>query len=330
MVEPLTTAQALNRALRDEMRSSKRVVVLGEDVGRLGGIFRVTDGLQKRFGQRRVFDTPASEAGIAGVALGLALAGFKPVAEMQFAAYSYPAFEQITSHIARYRLRTMSRVSLPLVIRMPVGGGLRGKEHHAENPETYFVHTPGLKVVTPSGPMEAYDLLTQAIRDPDPVVFLEPQVLYGESEVGTPGAGDIPMHQAKLVHDGTDVTIVSYGAMVRTCLEAAERLATQGILAQVLDLRSLSPLDTDSIRDCVRFTGRAVVVHEAPMTLGVGAEVSARIMTECFEQLRAPVLRVTAWDTPNPPPSLEDLWRPSVERIVGAARQTFSYARPPG
>jgi pyruvate dehydrogenase E1 component beta subunit len=291
----------------------------------MGGIFRVTEGLRERFGPERVFDTPASEAGIAGVALGLAMAGFRPVVEMQYAAYSYPALEQIIDHVAKYRLRTKGTVGLPLVIRMPVGGGNRGKEHHAESPETIFVHTAGLKVLSPSGPLEAYELLTQAIRDPDPVVFLEPIHLYRETETGELGASHLPMHQAQLARNGTDLTFVSYGGMVGPCVEAADALAADGVKAQVLDLRSLSPLDVVSIRECVRSTGRAVVVHEGPLTLGLGAEISARIMEECFDRLLAPVGRVTGYDTPYPPPSLEERWRPTVERIIRAARKVVGY-----
>lgn len=329
MAEGLTTVAALNRALADEMTTNSRVLVFGEDVGRLGGIFRVTDGLRERFGPERVFDTPASEAGIAGVALGLAMAGFRPVVEMQFAAYSYPALEQIIDHVAKYRLRTKGTVGLPLVIRMPVGGGNRGKEHHAESPEAILVHTAGLKVLSPSGPLEAYELLTQAIRDPDPVMFLEPIRLYREAEAGQPGASPLPMHQAQLLRSGTDLTFVSYGGMVGLCIEAADALAAEGVKAQVLDLRSLSPLDVVSLRECVRSTGRAVIVHEAPLTLGLGAEISARIMEECFDRLLAPAERVTGYDTPYPPPSLEERWWPTVERITRAARKVVAY-RPQG
>lgn len=324
----LTTREAINRALGDALEADDRVLLYGEDVGRLGGVFGVTRGLQERFGRRRVFDTPAAEAAIAGVALGLALSGFRPVVEMQFAAYGYPAFEQIVDHLAKYTFRTMGRVSLPVVVRMPVGGGRTPKEHHGESPDTYYAHTAGLKVVSPSGPLEAYDLVTQAIRDPDPVVVLEPAALYEVSEEGEPGGGDLPMHQARVVRDGNRLTLVAYGAMVRACLEAAEVLAAEGIDAQVLDLRSLAPLDVESLRDCVRYTGRAVIVHEAPRTLGLGAEISARIVEDCFDRLEAPIERVTSWDTPYPPPRLEHAWRPSIERILAAARRVAAYERP--
>jgi len=321
MAELLTTAQALNRALADELRRDDKVLVYGEDVGRLGGIFRVTEGLQERFGRERVFDTPAAEAAIVGTAVGLAIAGFRPVVEMQFAAYSYPGLEQLIDHVAKYSMRTRGRVPLPIVVRMPVGGGAKGKEHHAESPEAILAATPGLKVVSPSGPLEAYELLTQAVRDPDPVVVLEPIRLYGVSEGGELGASSIPMHQASVVRNGTDVTLVGYGATVSMCLEAAGALGAEGIAAQVLDLRCLAPLDIASIRDTVRQTGRAVVVHEGPLTMGLGAEISARILEECFDQLKAPVARVTGYDTPYPPPSLADRWWPDAVRIAAAARR---------
>lgn len=321
MAELLTTAQALNRALADELQRDDKVLVYGEDVGRLGGIFRVTEGLQERFGRERVFDTPAAEAAIVGTAVGLAIAGFRPVVEMQFAAYSYPGLEQLIDHVAKYSMRTRGEVSLPIVVRMPVGGGAKSKEHHAESPEAIFAATPGLKVVSPSGPLEAYELLTQAVRDPDPVVVLEPIRLYGISEGGELGTSSIPMHQASIVRNGTDVTLVGYGATVSMCIEAAGALETEGIAAQVLDLRCLAPLDIASIRDTVRQTGRAVVAHEGPLTMGLGAEISARILEECFDQLKAPVARVTGYDTPYPPPSLADRWWPDAERIAAAARR---------
>lgn len=313
-----TMAKAINRALAHELKRDPRVLVFGEDVGKLGGIFRVTDGLQKRFGKKRVFDTPSAEAAIAGSALGLALAGWHPVAEMQFDGFSYPALDQVISHVARYKNRTKGVVSLPLVIRMPCGGGLRGKEHHAESPETYYAHTPGLKVLCPSGALDAYELMQQAIRDPDPVIVLEPKRLYGVTENGQLGKGALPMGVARTVRDGREVTIVTYGGMVPRAVEAAERAEAEGISAQVLDLRSLAPLDIEGLRDAVRATGRAVVVHEAPRTLGLGAEIAARIMEECFDRLQAPVVRVTGYDTPYPPPLLEDPWFPTVERIADA------------
>jgi len=316
---------ALNAALRDALASDPRTLVMGEDVGRLGGVFRVTDGLQREFGPERVFDTPIAEAGIVGAAVGLCLAGWRPVVEMQFEGFSYPALDQVISHVAKYRYRTKGRVGLPLVIRMPFGGGIRGKEHHGESPDTYYAHTAGLKVVVPSNALDAYRLLRAAIADPDPVVFLEPKARYWAKEEGNlttegPGIGE-----AVVVRDGAACTIVSYGAMVHRCLEAAARLEERGIGCRVLDLRSLVPLDLGALGEAVRRTGRLVVVHEAPRTLGMGAEIAARAMEEAFDHLEAPVARVTGYDTPYPPASLEDRWLPSVERIVAAVERTVSY-----
>ncbi|HWO70479.1 MAG TPA: alpha-ketoacid dehydrogenase subunit beta [Actinomycetota bacterium] len=321
----LTMVAALNAALRDALSSDPRTLVLGEDVGRLGGVFRVTDGLQREFGPGRVFDTPIAEAGIVGAAVGLCLAGWRPIVEIQFEGFSYPALDQVISHVAKYRYRTKGRVDLPLVIRMPFGGGIRGKEHHGESPETYYVHTAGLKVVVPSTAADAYRLLRAAIADPDPVVFLEPKGRYWAKEEGNlttegPGIGE-----AVVVRDGSDCAIVSYGAMVHRCLEAAARLEERGIGCRVLDLRSLVPLDLEALGEAVRRTGRLVVVHEAPRTLGMGAEIAARAMEEAFDHLEAPVARVTGYDTPYPPASLEDRWLPSVERIVAAVERTVGY-----
>jgi len=324
-VAELTMVAALNAALRDALSSDPRTLVLGEDVGRLGGVFRVTDGLQREFGPGRVFDTPIAEAGIVGAAVGLCLAGWRPIVEIQFEGFSYPALDQVISHVAKYRYRTKGRVDLPLVIRMPFGGGIRGKEHHGESPETYYVHTAGLKVVVPSTAADAYRLLRAAIADPDPVVFLEPKARYWAKEEGNlttegPGIGE-----AVVVRDGSDCAIVSYGAMVHRCLEAAARLEERGIGCRVLDLRSLVPLDLEALGEAVRRTGRLVVVHEAPRTLGMGAEIAARAMEEAFDHLEAPVARVTGYDTPYPPASLEDRWLPSVERIVAAVERTVGY-----
>ena len=321
----LTMVAALNAALRDALSSDPRTLVLGEDVGRLGGVFRVTDGLQREFGPGRVFDTPIAEAGIVGAEVGLCLAGWRPIVEIQFEGFSYPALDQVISHVAKYRYRTKGRVDLPLVIRMPFGGGIRGKEHHGESPETYYVHTAGLKVVVPSTAADAYRLLRAAIADPDPVVFLEPKARYWAKEEGiltTEGPG---IGEAVVVRDGSACTIVSYGAMVHRCLEAAARLDERGIACRVLDLRSLVPLDLGALGEAVRRTGRLVVVHEAPQTLGMGAEIAARAMEEAFDHLEAPVARVTGYDTPYPPASLEDRWLPSVDRIVAAVERTVGY-----
>jgi pyruvate dehydrogenase E1 component beta subunit len=316
---------ALNRALRDALRTDDRVLVYGEDVGRSGGVFRVTEGLQAEFGERRVFDTPISEAGIAGAAVGLAFAGWRSVVEMQFDSFSYPALEQIVDHVAKMRERTRGRVDMPITIRMPAFGGIKGKEHHGESPETFYVHTAGLKVVTPSTADDAYRLLRLAIADPDPVIVLEPKARYwakGEATFDLDGPG---IGEAAVVREGEAATIFTYGAMVSRCLDAADTLEQEGVRARVVDLRTLSPLDTETIARCVRETGRAVVVHEAPRTLGLGAEVTARIVEEAFDFLEAPVRRVTGYDVPYPPAALEQHYLPSVERIAGAVREVVAH-----
>jgi pyruvate dehydrogenase E1 component beta subunit len=316
---------ALNRALHDALRDDDRVLVFGEDVARLGGVFRVTEGLREAFGEERVFDTPISEAGIAGAAVGLAFAGWKSVVEMQFDAFSYPALEQVIDHVAKMRMRTRGRVDMPIVIRIPSFGGIKGKEHHGESPETYYVHTAGLKVVVPSSPLDAYRLLRHAIADPDPVVFLEPKARYWPKETGELAFDEPGIGRGRVVRDGDACTLIAYGTMVVRCLEAAERLSAEGIEARVVDLRSLSPLDLELLERCAVDTGRIVVVHEAPLTLGMGAEIAARVMELAFDHLEAPVARVTGWDVPYPPASLEHRYLPSVERIVEAARRVVTY-----
>jgi 2-oxoisovalerate dehydrogenase E1 component beta subunit len=326
-VPEITMVRALNQALRDSLAEDPRALVLGEDVGRLGGVFRVTEGLQAEFGERRVFDTPLAEAAIAGCSLGLAVAGWRPVAEMQFDGFSYPALDQVISHVAKYRYRSRGLQGVPLVIRIPFAGGIGAAEHHSDSPETYYVHTAGLKVVVPSTPVDAYHLLRASIADPDPVVFLEPKSRYWSKEDGdlADGAGALPLGRARVLRAGTDCTLVSYGAMVARALAAAEIAAEEGVEVEVLDLRSLVPLDLDTLASAVRRTGRAVVVHEAPMTLGIGAEVVARIVEDCFDHLEAPVLRVTGYDTPYPPATIERHYLPSVERILAAIARVTNY-----
>ena len=316
---------ALNAALRDALTGDDRVLVFGQDVGRSGGVFRVTDGLQAEFGQRRVFDTPISEAGIVGAAVGLAFAGWRSVVEIQFDAFSYPALEQIIDHVAKMRGRTRGRVDMPITIRMPAFGGIKGKEHHGESPETYYAHTAGLKVISPSTPGDAYRLLRLAIADPDPVIVLEPKARYwakDDVELSIDGAG---IGEGAVVRDGDAATVFAYGAMVARCLDAAVTLADEHVSVRVVDLRTLSPLDTELIARCVRETGRAVVVHEAPKTLGLGAEVCARIVEEAFDFLEAPVRRVTGYDVPYPPAALEQHFLPSVQRIASAVREVVAY-----
>jgi len=286
----------------------------------------VTDGLQDEFGSERVFDTPLAEAGIAGVSLGLALAGWHPVAEMQFDGFSYPALDQVISHIAKYRFRSRGRQAVPLVIRIPFAGGVGAAEHHSESPEAYYAHTSGLKVVTPASAIDAYHLLRASIADPDPVIFFEPKSRYWSKEEGELDAnGASPIGRARVVRQGSDCTVVAYGAMVARSLQAAARAAESGVDAEVIDVRSLVPLDLDTLAGSVRKTGRAVVVHEAPMTAGFGAEIVARIMEDAFDYLEAPVLRVTGYDIPYPPATIESHYVPSVERVLTAIDRVVNY-----
>jgi 2-oxoisovalerate dehydrogenase E1 component beta subunit len=318
--------RALNEALRHSLAEDPRMLILGEDIGKLGGVFRVTEGLQDEFGSERVFDTPLAEAGIAGVSLGLALAGWRPVAEMQFDGFSYPALDQIISHVAKYRFRSRGRQSVPLVIRIPYAGGVGAAEHHSESPEAYYAHTSGLKVVTPSSAIDAYHLLRASIADPDPVIFFEPKSRYWSKEAGElEGDGAGPIGRARVVREGTDCTVLAYGAMVARSLQAASRASEQGVEVELIDLRSLVPLDLDALAGSVRKTGRAVVVHEAPMTAGFGAEIVARIMEDAFDYLEAPVLRVTGYDIPYPPATIESHYVPSVERVLAAIDRVVNY-----
>jgi pyruvate dehydrogenase E1 component beta subunit len=320
-----TMSAALNAALRDSLAEDPRVIVYGQDVGKLGGVFRVTDGLQNDFGGKRVFDTPIAEAAMVGAAVGLALAGWKAVVEIQFDGFSYPALDQVISHVAKYRERTRGRVDMPITIRIPSFGGIRGKEHHGESPETYYVHTAGLKVLVPSTALDAYRLLRLAIADPDPVIVLEPKSRYWSRETGELAVDGPGIGEGRIVRDGDACTVVTYGAMVSRCLDAADVLSSESVEVRIVDLRSLTPLDLPLIGRCVRETGRVVVVHEAPLTLGMGAEIAARVMEEAFDHLEAPVARVTGWDVPYPPASLEQHYLPSVERIAEAVRRTVKY-----
>ncbi|HEX4833235.1 MAG TPA: alpha-ketoacid dehydrogenase subunit beta [Trebonia sp.] len=312
-------AAALNQALADSLAADERVVVFGEDVGPLGGVFRVTDGLAARFGDQRVFDTPLAESAIVGTAIGMAMNGLVPVVEMQFDAFAYPAFEQVTSHLAKLRNRTRGKVALPVVIRVPFGGGIGGVEHHCDSSEAYYVHTPGLRVVAPGTPADAYRLLRQSIDCPDPVVFLEPKRRYWSKEAAALTAAGPAIDRAVVRRPGRDVTLIAYGPMVATALEAAAAAAAEEDWdVEVVDLRSLSPFDDETVTASVRRTGRAVVVHEASGFAGYGAEVAARLTEQCFHYLEAPVLRVTGLDVPYPPPHLEQFHLPSVDRILDA------------
>ena len=312
-----TMAGALNRAMADSLRENDKVVVYGEDVGTLGGVFRVTDGLAAEFGEARVFDSPLAESGIVGTAIGMAMHGLRPVVEMQFDAFSYPAFEQITSHLAKLRNRSRGKISLPIVIRVPFGGGIGGVEHHSDSSEAYWVHTPGLRVVSPSSASDAYWLLRQAIDSDDPVLFFEPKRRYWAKEELSP-APEAEFGSALVRRAGQDVTLIGYGAMVGTLLETADAAADDGLSAEVIDLRSLTPFDDETVAASVRRTGRAVVVHEASGFAGFGAEVVARLTEQCFHHLHAPIGRVTGFDIPYPPPMLEAHHLPSVDRILDA------------
>ncbi|WP_392667071.1 alpha-ketoacid dehydrogenase subunit beta [Streptomyces sp. LN785] len=318
----VTMAQALNTALRDALREDERVLVFGEDVGRLGGVFRITDGLTDTFGQQRCFDTPLAESGIVGHAVGLAMGGFRPVVEIQFDAFAFPAFEQITSHVAKMRNRTRGRVALPMVLRVPYGGGIGGVEHHSDSSEAYYAHTPGLKVVTPATVEDAYWLLRDAVRDPDPVVFLEPKKLYWSRADADPERRDAAeFGRAVVRRAGRDATLVAYGPSVPIALEAAAEAAREGLDLEVVDLRTLVPFDDETVTASVRRTGRCVVVQEAQGFAGVGAEIVARVQERCFHSLAAPVLRVAGFDIPYPPPKLEHAYLPGVDRVLDAVHR---------
>lgn len=329
MSETFTIGKALNLGLRRSLERDPKVLLMGEDIGKLGGVFRVTDGLQKDFGEHRVIDTPLAESSIMGTAIGLALRGFRPVTEVQFDGFVYVAFDQIVSQLAKMHARSGGSVRMPVTLRLPYGGGIGAVEHHSESPEAYFAHTAGLRVVTASNPTDAFWLVQQAIACDDPVIFLEPKRRYwdkAEVETSTDLA-DAPlrMDQAKVVRSGKDVTVVCYGPMVRTCLEAAEAAAADGLGLEVVDLRSLSPIDVDTVAASVSSTGRCVVVHEAPVFLGVGAEVAARVTERCFYDLQAPVLRVGGFHAPYPPSRIEQQFLPDLDRVLDAVDRAMEF-----
>ncbi len=318
--------QAINSGLNHAMEHDKSVVVMGEDIGRFGGVFRATLGLQERFGDDRVIDTPLSEGGIIGTAIGMALNGLKPVAEIQFSDFIFPAFDQIVNEAAKMRYRSGGEWTVPMVIRTPSGGGIRGGLYHSQSPETYFAHTPGLKVVMPSNPYDAKGLLLESIEDPDPVIFFEPKRVYRAAQGEVPDeAYRIPIGKASIVREGTDLTLVSWGAMVQEATKAAEQAAEQNINCEVIDLRSLVPWDVDTVIESVQKTGRAVIVYEAPRTLGFGTEIISQIMEDAFDSLEAPIARVTGYDTPFPY-TLEHDYLPLANRILPAIIETATYA----
>jgi pyruvate dehydrogenase E1 component beta subunit len=322
----ITMAKALNTALRDAMEADDRVVLLGEDVGTLGGVFRITDGLQKDFGELRVMDTPLAESGIVGVSVGLAMRGYRPVAEMQFDGFSFPALDQIISHLAKYRNRSKGTCSMPVVVRIPYGGGIGAVEHHSESPEALYAHTAGLKVVTPATPADAYSLLRQSIESDDPVIFLEPKRRYWlKEEVDLPVTTE-PLGTARVLREGGDCTVVAYGPMVKVALEAAAAAEEEGLGSlEVIDLRTLVPLDEDALVASAEKTGHMVVVHEAPEFLGMGAEIAARVAERAFFHLEAPVLRCTGLDVPYPPAKLEEAYLPSVDRILWTVQRSLEF-----
>ncbi len=324
MSETVTLARALNLGLRRALENDERVVMIGEDIGKLGGVFRITDALQKDFGEDRVIDSPLAESGIVGSAVGLAMRGYRPVVEIQFDGFVYPAFDQIVSQVAKLHARSRGDLLMPIVIRIPFGGGIGAVEHHSESPEAYFAHTAGLRVVSPSNPVDGYWMIQQAIRCDDPVVFMEPKRRYWEKAELDPAATPDPLFQARLVRPGRDVTIACYGPMVRTCLDAAQAAAPDGVEIEVLDLRTLSPLDLDAVCLSVERTGRLVVVHEAPVFLGLGAELAARVTERCFYSLHAPVLRVGGYDAPYPPSRLEEHYLPDLDRVLDAVDRSLA------
>jgi len=318
--------EAINRGLLEEMERDPAVVILGEDVGREGGVFRVTDGLQARFGSDRVIDTPLAESGIVGTAFGMAVNGLRPVAEIQFEGFLAPAMDQIMSHIARIRTRSRGRFTSPLVIRSPFGGGIHAPEHHSDSPEAIFIHTPGIKVVIPASPYDAKGLIKAAIRDADPILFFEPKRIYRAIKEEVPDEDyTVPIGKAKVVREGNDITLISWGAMVRETLRAAEMVERQGVKAEVIDLRTLSPMDEEVFLTSVRKTGRAVIIQEAPRTCGLGAEISARIQETSLLSLEAPVERITGFDTIVPLLKLENHYLPTPERIVRGIRKAIAF-----
>ncbi|OFW55377.1 MAG: 2-oxoisovalerate dehydrogenase [Actinobacteria bacterium RBG_16_64_13] len=323
----LNIVEAIDQALSQEMQLDSKVIILGEDVGRDGGVFRVTDGLVQRFGEERVIDTPLAESGIVGMAIGMAIAGYRPVAEIQFAGFAYPAYDQLVSHASRMRNRSRGEFTVPLVVRTPYGGGIRALEHHSESMEAVFAHVPGLKVVIPADPYEAKGLLAAAVRDPDPVIFMEPARIYRAIKMEVPEETyTLPLGKARVVREGKDVTAVAWGAHVRTLRDAAQRLEAEGEAdVEIIDVRTLSPFDFETVVASVKKTGRAVIVHEAPRSCGFGAEISAQIMERAVLQLRSPVIRVAGFDTVPPLAKLEDYYQPDADSVVEAIKSTLKF-----
>ncbi|MDP9093795.1 MAG: alpha-ketoacid dehydrogenase subunit beta [Actinomycetota bacterium] len=320
---PVTMAKALNDGLRKAMEDDAKVVIMGEDVGKLGGVFRITDGLQKDFGEDRVIDTPLAESGIIGTAVGLAIRGYRPVCEIQFDGFVFPAFDQIVSQVAKIHTRSAGLVKMPITIRIPFGGGIGAVEHHSESPESYFAHAPGLKIVSCSNPSDAYWMIQQSVTSDDPVIFFEPKRRYWAKGEIAPEPS--PLHTSRVVRVGAHVTIAAYGPMVTTVLEAASVAAEEGHDVEVLDLRTLSPFDMPTVLNSVRKTGRLIVVHEAWRNVSISSELAARVQEQAFYSLQAPILRVTGYDTQYPPSRLEEEWLPNVDRILDAVESSLSF-----
>jgi len=323
----LTLSRALNEGMRRALEADPQVLIMGEDVGKLGGVFRVTDGLQKDFGEHRVVDTPLAESGIVGTAIGLAMRGYRPVCEIQFDGFVFTATDQIVNQLAKMRYRSRGLVTLPVVIRIPFGGGIGAVEHHSESPEVFFAHTPGLRVVACGDPADAFAMIQLAIASDDPVIFFEPKRRYwdkGEVDTSVTLDSMLPLDTARIVLPGDDVTLLCYGPLVRTCAEAAMAAREEGRSVEVIDLRSLSPLDMETIAASVTRTGRCVIAHEAPVYAGLGAEIAARVTERCFYHLEAPVLRVGGFSAPYPPSRLEDHYLPDLDRILNAVDRTFA------
>jgi pyruvate dehydrogenase E1 component beta subunit len=321
----LAIAKAINMGLQRAMQKDNKVLMFGEDVAELGGVFRVTEGLLDEFGKDRIFNTPIAESGIIGTAIGLAMRGYKPVTEIQFDGFIYPAFDQIITQLAKLTSRSEGFLSMPVVIRIPYGGGIGAVEHHSESPEAYFAHTAGLRVVTPSNPNDAYWMIQQSIESKDPVIFLEPKRRYwqkGPVNLDTP---PMPLHSARLLREGTDVTLLAYGPMVPTALQAAEIGAEEGFSIEVIDVRSLSPIDYPTLIASAQKTGRVVIAHEAPTNVSISSEIAARIAEHAFYSLEAPVLRVGGFDTPYPPAKLEEEYLPDADRILEAVDRVMAY-----
>ncbi|EME56736.1 alpha-ketoacid dehydrogenase subunit beta [Amycolatopsis decaplanina] len=327
-IQKLTIGKALNLGLRRAMEEDPKVLIMGEDVGKLGGVFRITDGLQKDFGEQRVLDTPLAESGIIGTAVGLAVRGFRPVCEIQFEGFIFPGFDQISSQVAKLHYRTQGKIKMPIVIRVPFGGGIGAVEHHSESPESLFAHIPGLKVVSVSNAVDAYWGIQQAIKSDDPILFFEPKKLYHsgamKSEVDTDATPD-PLFKSRVVREGTTATVVAYGPSVKVALDAATAAEDEGKSLEVIDLRTLSPLDLEPVFESVRKTGRLIALSEAPSESSLTSEIAARVQQECFYSLEAPVLRVTGFDTPYPPAKLEEHYLPDLDRVLHTVDRSLAW-----